>query len=100
MKEITACYGHFNGQELDGVNCIDFLPDIKSTKESDMKILRTWQMHFRGVGTPYIIERVGGILKLWKKNRAPNMTGCVMGVLVGVLVNSLINKEPLEVDDV
>ena len=77
---LKDCYGHFNGQELDGVECIAFLFDVKIKAKKEMSILRSWQKHFQEVGTPYIIERVGGILKLWKRNRVETMDGFVMDI--------------------
>jgi len=58
---------------------MDFLPDIY---ESELHILKSWEKHFKSIGTPYAITtttrkykddrgrpRIAKLLVLWKERR-------------------------------
>ena len=38
-------------------------------RKSNLKILTTWEAHFRSLGVPYVVEQVGSVLYLWKERR-------------------------------
>ena len=38
-------------------------------RESSLKILATWEAHFRSIGVPYVVEQIGSVLYLWKERR-------------------------------
>jgi hypothetical protein len=69
MKEIINCYAQFHKTKLNEAECIDFLSGIRTQSKSDMDILKTWQEYFESVGTPYIVEQCGNILKLLKEKK-------------------------------